>query len=236
MHDSEQLNPDQSMTMPENTEKHAGRSGQSVTETGRTVVTLVMAAGRARRFGADKRAEQLQPDLTLLQATVQSLAAQFDAVWVVIRADEDPATLGLVDPGLHIVYSPRADEGLGFSIADGFEALCGSPATAAAVLLGDMPCIEPDTFEVLIEHAAADHIVRPQYHGRAGHPVIFGRNFWNELSLLQDEEGARSVIHRHPQACMHIEVDDPGVLMDADRPEDLEALRERYTGMWCSGK
>jgi molybdenum cofactor cytidylyltransferase len=27
---------------------------------------------------------------------------------------------------------------------------------------------------------------------------------------------------------MHIEVDDPGVLMDADRPEDLQALRERY--------
>ncbi|WP_020681781.1 nucleotidyltransferase family protein [Marinobacterium rhizophilum] len=193
-----------------------------------TVIALVMAAGRARRFGTDKRCEKLLPECTLLAATVQSMAAQFDEVWVVLRSDDDPATLALTDSALQIVLSPRADQGLGFSIADGFRALCTSQATAAAVLLGDMPCIEPDTFEVLIEHAAADHIVRPEFHGRAGHPVIFGRNFWNELSLLQDEEGARSVIHRHPEACMYIEVDDPGVLMDADRPEDLEALRERY--------
>jgi molybdenum cofactor cytidylyltransferase len=214
--------------MPENTQRHAAPFGQSTAETGRTVVALVMAAGRARRFGADKRREKLLPDHTLLAATVQSMAAVFDSVRVVLRSDDDPATLGLTDPGLQVVPSPRADQGLGFSIADGFRALCGSQATAAAVLLGDMPCIEPATFVSLIEHAAADRIVRPQFHGRAGHPVIFGRDLWGELSQLQDGEGARSVIHCHPEACMHIEVDDPGVLMDADRPEDLQALRERY--------
>ncbi len=214
--------------MPEKTDIHAGPSGHGVAGPGHRLVALVMAAGRAQRFGADKRCEKLLPDRTLLVATVQSMAAVFDEVWVVLRSDDDPAILGLTDPGLQVVPSPRADQGLGFSIADAFRALSESQATAAAVLLGDMPCIEPDTFEVLIEHVAADRIVRPEFHGRAGHPVIFGRDLWGELTQLQDEEGARSVIHRHPEACMHIEVDDPGVLMDADRPEDLEALRERY--------
>jgi molybdenum cofactor cytidylyltransferase len=223
------------MTMPENTEIQAGPSGQSIADTGHRVVALVMAAGRARRFGTDKRREMLLPDGTLLAATVQSMAAAFNGVWVVLRSDDDPAMLGLTDPRLQIIRSARADQGLGFSIADGFRALCASQATAAAVLLGDMPCIEPETFASLIEHAAADRIVRPQFHGRAGHPVIFGRDFWGELSQLQDGEGARSVIHRHLDACMHIEVDDPGVLMDADRPEDLEALRECYQSMRRSG-
>lgn len=222
------LKPDQTFRMPENTDLHAGPSGQGVAEPEHRVVALVMAAGRARRFGTDKRREPLLQNCTLLAATVQSMAAVFDDVWVVLRSDDDPATLGLTGPGLQVVPSPRADQGLGFSIADGFRALCTSQATAAAVLLGDMPCIEPETFASLIEHVAADHIVRPEFHGRAGHPVIFGRDLWSELSQLQDGEGARSVIHRHPEACMYIEVDDPGVLMDADRPEDLEALRERY--------
>ncbi|UTW10149.1 nucleotidyltransferase family protein [Marinobacterium rhizophilum] len=199
-------------------------------EDGNGAIALVMAAGRARRFGADKRCEMLLPDCTLLQATVQSMAAAFDSVRVVIRSDDDPAELGL-ESAMAVVRSPRADQGLGLSIADGFSTLHGSQATAAAVLLGDMPCIAPGTFTMLIEQAAADRIVRPEYQGHAGHPVIFGRNFWGELSQLQDEEGARSVIQRHPEACMRIKVDDPGVLMDADRPEDLEALRARYQGM-----
>ncbi|MCP8687671.1 nucleotidyltransferase family protein [Marinobacterium sedimentorum] len=222
------------MTMPENTEIQAGRLGRNVAETGDRVLALVMAAGRARRFGTDKRQEKLLQDCTLLAATVQSMAAAFNSVRVVIRSDDDPAELGLAS-ATQVVCSPRADQGLGFSIADGFRALYGSQATAAAVLLGDMPCIEPETFAMLVEQAAADRIVRPEYQGKPGHPVIFGRNFWDELAQLQDEEGARSVIQRHPEACMRIRVDDPGVLMDADRPEDLQALRERHQSMRGAG-
>ncbi|WP_227819831.1 nucleotidyltransferase family protein [Marinobacterium aestuarii] len=206
------------------------------------VVALVMAAGRARRFGTDKRREMLLQNSPLLVATVQSMAAVFDSVRVVIRSDDDPAELGL-EPATALpvgavlvttVRSVHADQGLGFSIADGFSTLRAPQAIAAAVLLGDMPCITSGTFAMLIEHAAADRIVRPAYQGEAGHPVIFGRDFWGELSQLQDEAGARSVIQRHPEACMRIKVDDPGVLMDADRPEDLAALRERYQSMGTS--
>nr|WP_082708454.1 nucleotidyltransferase family protein [Marinobacterium profundum] len=219
--------------MPENTKREAGATGQSVAETDYKVLALVMAAGRARRFGADKRRETLLHDRTLLAATVQSMAAVFDSVRVVIRGDDEPAELGL-ESATDVVRSPRADQGLGFSIADAFSTLRSSQALAAAVLLGDMPCIEPGTLARLVEQAAADRIVRPEYQGKPGHPVIFGRNFWSELSRLQDEEGARAVIQRHPEARMHIEVDDPGVLMDADRPGDLQALRERYQGMQSS--
>lgn len=194
------------------------------------VIALVMAAGRARRFGTDKRQHRLLPECTLLAATVQSMAVAFESVLVVLRHGDDPAELGL-EPATGVVRSPRADQGLGFSIADAFSTLHGSQALAAAVLLGDMPCIEPGTLARLVEQAAADRIVRPEYQGKPGHPVIFGRSFWGELSELQDGDGARAVIQRHPEARMPIEVDDPGVLMDADRPGDLQALRERYRGM-----
>jgi molybdenum cofactor cytidylyltransferase len=58
---------------------------------------------------------------------------------------------------------------------------------------------------------------------------------WEKLAPLQGAEGSESVIQRHLQACLHIEFYDPGVLMDADRPEDLQALRERYQSMRSSG-
>lgn len=39
---------------------------------------------------------------------------------------------------------------------------------------------------------------------------------------LTGDEGARSVVRRHRHACIEIEVQDPGVVQDVDRPEDLD--------------
>ncbi|GGO84801.1 hypothetical protein GCM10011348_31860 [Marinobacterium nitratireducens] len=193
-------------------------------ETG--VIALVLAAGRGRRFGQDKRCLVMDDGKTLLRATIDSIASHFAQVTVVLRPEDDAEALQAAPCPL--IRSPNADRGMGFSIADGFAAIRACDAVAAAVFLGDMPCIEPATLAGLLEHAGPDRIVRPAFHGRAGHPVIFGRDFWSELASLGGEEGARSVLHDHPEACMHIELDDPGVLMDADRPEAFEALRERY--------
>ncbi len=199
----------------------------------KSVIAMILAAGRARRFGEDKRQVELDAGVTLLRATCDSALSGFERVFVVVRPGDRCETLQ--SDSCRLIRSPSADRGMGFSIADGFKAISDSKAEAAAVLLGDMPCIEPETFGVLSAHARADRIVRPEFHGRAGHPVIFGRDFWVELAALEGEEGARSVIHNHPGVCMHIEVDDPGVLMDADRPEDLEALQERYRLMHSGG-
>ncbi|MFC6669852.1 nucleotidyltransferase family protein [Marinobacterium aestuariivivens] len=153
----------------------------------RGIVALVLAAGRAKRFGVDKRGIELEGGKTLLEATVASVSPFFESVFVVVRSEDDGEAMHIGHEKL--VRSLNADRGMGFSIADGFAALKHSQAVAAAVLLGDMPCIEPDTFSVLMEHAAADRIVRPEYHGRAGHPVIFGRDFWGELCQLQGRRG-----------------------------------------------
>lgn len=193
----------------------------------RDIVALVLAAGRGKRFGVDKRSIALEGGKTLLEATVDSVIPHFSRLYIVIRDADDPGRLRLRLP-MTVVRSVRADGGMGYSIADGVAALEDSKAAAVAVLLGDMPCIEPETFRTLITQAGEDRIVRPEFQGRAGHPVIFGRAFWRELINLQGKEGARSVIHRHLDACIHIEVDDPGVRMDADRPEDLDVLRARY--------
>jgi len=190
------------------------------------VIAIVLAAGRAQRFGEDKRQIVLDDGKSLLRATVDSVLPSFEQVFVVLRPEDSSTALQLEQERL--IRSVNAERGMGYSIADAFSALLQNQAEVAAVLLADMPCIEPATFQVLIEHAGADRIVRPEFHGRGGHPVLFGREFWGELSRLDGEEGARSVIHAHPEACIFIEVDDPGVLMDADLPEDLEALRERY--------
>ncbi len=185
------------------------------------IVGLIMAAGHSTRFGSDKRSATLSDGQTLLQATTAMAQPLFHETYVVIRADDSRAALGL--NAAAVIHAPENPIGLGTSIGAAFQHLLTQPhsAAAAAVLLGDMPWIKPDAFATLLPNATENTIVRPVYDGNAGHPVIFGRQFWPELAELQGDMGARTIIKKHHNACHLIPVADVGVLRDVDRPDDL---------------
>ncbi|XKE46996.1 nucleotidyltransferase family protein [Halomonas organivorans] len=191
----------------------------------RDVVALILAAGASRRFGAgDKRRARLPGGQPLLAATVENAAAVFPRLRVVLRDDDEPEALGLT-PDTPVIRAPHARDGLGASLADAFAVLAKdgdlAGVAAAAVLLGDMPCLSPATLRRLRDHAAPGRIVRPRHAGRPGHPVLFGRAHWPELATLAGDEGARGVIARHRSQCREIEVDDPGIHVDIDAAADL---------------
>ncbi|MCQ6263063.1 nucleotidyltransferase family protein [Alcanivorax sp. MM125-6] len=197
-----------------------------MTDTGvdaNATLAVIAAAGRGRRFGADKRRAPLADGRSLLSTTLARAGALFPRVAVVIRADDDPAELGLGDA--LVLRAPRAERGLGASIGDAFAALLAADEAArvAALWLGDMPWVGDATVAALRARAGADRIVRPVLDGAPGFPVLFGRAFWPELAARADGDGARDLIAAHRAALIELPVDDPGVLRDVDRPGDLTA-------------
>lgn len=185
------------------------------------VVALVLAAGRARRFGYDKRLAHLPQRGPLLAATLTTLRPHFGEIRVVLGIDDDRRTLDIPDD-IVTIRARSADQGMGESLAAGIRALStDSRALAVAVMLGDMPWVSWESFALLCTQSSDRAIVRPFFRGQGGHPVLFGRCFWGSLEQLTGDEGARSVVRRHRDACIEIEVQDPGVVRDVDRPVDL---------------
>ncbi|WP_431025409.1 nucleotidyltransferase family protein [Halomonas sp. H5] len=190
------------------------------------VIALIMAAGRARRFGSDKRLARLPGGGTLLAATLAGTRHLFAERFLVIGGHDAPGHRLADAAGVGSLVAPRAELGLGHSIADATSELLRHDleAEALAVVLGDMPGVAATTYAGLVGAAASGRIVRPGYHGRPGHPVLFGRDFWPALARLAGPKGARDVIAAHHSALCRIEVDDPGIRIDVDRPEDLARL------------
>ncbi|MBM7334408.1 MAG: NTP transferase domain-containing protein [Alcanivorax sp.] len=184
-------------------------------------LALIAAAGRARRFGSDKRRAPLADGRALLTATRARAGERFADVRVILRADDRPADLAV--PETAVIVSPRADQGLGLSLADAFAALLAhdEPAEVVAVWLGDMPWVATETVDRLLAEAAGDRIVRPTLDHRPGFPVLFGRHLWPALAANEQPDGARALVARHRRALVEIPVTDPGVLRDVDRPDDL---------------
>ena len=179
---------------------------------------LVLAAGRGRRFGSDKRVAVLPGGKRLLETTLARVMEAFDDVWVVLRPGDDPAALG-VDPRVTVVRAERADDGMGVSLAAGIRVVAGtSDAVAVAVLLGDMPWIEVETLVKLKGLAGTERIVVPVFEGKRGHPVVFGKCFWGDLMDLEGDQGGKRVIDGNLQAYLPVAVKDHGVTKDMDSP------------------
>jgi len=96
-------------------------------------------------------------------------------------------------------------------------------ADAALVHLADYPLVEASTFRALGDKfgSVGAQILIARNAGRRGHPVLFARSVFAELMAAPDDQGARFVVNADPERVVYVDVDDPGVSLDLDTPEDL---------------
>ncbi len=185
------------------------------------VVGLMLAAGQSKRFGADKRQAMLPSGQPLLAASINAAAGHLSELWLVLRGDDDVSRLQL-PAAIKTVFSASAANGMGHSLADGVAALMQtSDADAVAILLGDMPWIQPSTFRHLLAQVDPQRIIVPTFNREPGHPVIFGRTFWPQLLQLTGDSGAKVVVQANVQALRRVAVEDAGILRDVDTPHGL---------------
>ena len=116
-----------------------------------------------------------------------------------------------------------AELGMGHSLAAGVAHEL--QASGWVVALADMPNVRPQTVRAIAQALSLQRgIVVPYFHSERGHPVAFGEAFRDELLALHGDNGARAVLHAHPDKVHRLQVDDPGIVQDIDTPEDLQKL------------
>ena len=180
---------------------------------------ILLAAGAGSRFGGGKLTHMLDGVAIGVRSARNLIAADLK-VTAVVRLGNDELSRLLEAEGCVVSECARAEDGMGFSLA---HAIGQTPDAAGwVVALADMPRIRAATIRLVMEQLVQGAlIVAPSYHGERGHPVGLSGRLRNELLALTGDEGARHVVKRHLKDVVMIEVDDPGVLFDIDRREDI---------------
>lgn len=194
---------------------------------------LVLAAGRSRRFGADKRLAMLddKPVIAHVLDSLLSAAIPPGAIHVCLPP-QDTALIAFCaehlaqhqgrhpDPGgLQLLDCPNAHAGMGHTIADAVAAT--SSASGWLICLADMPFVQPATFAALWSRASAHQLLAPVWQGQRGHPVFFAQRWRESLCQLRGDTGARPLLAQNQAHLALLSVDDPGITLDIDTPSDL---------------
>jgi len=125
--------------------------------------------------------------------------------------------------GADIVTNPRPERGMLSSLQCGLQKV-SNESDAVFFTPVDYPAIAESTVRQMAGRWAGDDVMIPRRQGRRGHPVLIARSLIPEFLNLPDAAQARDVVVRHESGIRYIDVDDPGILLDIDTPEQFQAL------------
>ncbi|MEM8619946.1 MAG: nucleotidyltransferase family protein [Actinomycetota bacterium] len=191
-------------------------------------VAILLAAGGGRRFQGTTHkllAPLIGPGGARCSVVEHALraviASDIGPVVVVSGAVDLSPTLARVtadDVGRSITAIEHDGwaAGQATSLAVGVRAAIDLGATSVVVGLGDQPGITPDAWRRVA--SAASPIAVATYDDRRGNPVRLASDVW-PLLPTEGDEGARSLMHLHPDLVGEVACD--GSAFDIDTLEDL---------------
>jgi molybdenum cofactor cytidylyltransferase len=94
-------------------------------------------------------------------------------------------------------------------------------------VLGDQPHLQPQTLRRVLEFSAAQpaKVCQPARRGHGRHPVLLPETVFRQLAGSMAAT-LKEFLAARPREVNFCEVDDPGLEVDIDRPEDYDKAVE----------
>jgi len=184
---------------------------------------ILLAAGESRRMGFPKPLLKVG-DETFLVRSLRAMLKVVRNVIVVTGAYRERVLAAIPSiPGVRVVHNPEFLRGQLSSLRCAIREMAPE-VDAALVHLADHPLVQPSTFRTVVDKfgSTGASILIARHAGHRGHPVIFAKAIFPELLAAPEDQGARFVVNADPGRVVYADVNDPGVGLDLDTPEDLK--------------
>ena len=186
------------------------------------MAAVLLAAGKSSRMGSCKPLLPLG-DETVIERCLNTLhQGGVSEIIVVVSIHGEEVSRAARKHPVRIVANPDESGDMASSIRAGRDAAT-EDTSGIIVALCDYPLVMPGTVQALIDRHAThpDCIITPTCNGRRGHPLLPPRFI---LEKLTAGNTLRDVIKRNAVRIREIPLEDNGILIDMDTPEDYRTV------------
>ena len=198
---------------------------------------VIVAAGQSSRM-QDFKPMLALGDTTLVRKSVCTLLDAGICDIVVVTGNNAPALEEhLQDLPVRCVFNPAYEKCEMIDSARTGFAHISSECKRIFFLPCDVPLFMPRTLDGLLlamkEKCAA--VVKPAYRGRPGHPILLDSTLLPHILAYAGGGGLAGALRKYGAPVVQMECADPGILLDADTPEDYEKLIDYYKKVYLQG-
>ena len=190
----------------------------------KNIEVVILAAGKSTRMNGTDKLLKIKNKITLITRVVKNaIDSNVSNVHVVLGHNAENRLKSLA--GLPITWHlcPDYNEGMAASLRFGMRKISSS-ADAVIIALSDMPLVTAKDYSILIENYNTEkgHEICQSVSdsGKRGHPVLFGRRFFESLLALEGDEGGRSIIFRYQDYLKEVPTSGQGAVIDINSESD----------------
>lgn len=193
------------------------------------IAATILSAGTSSRMGYPKALLEYR-GRTFLQSILDAIEAAGIQRRIVVLGPNADKILEKHDlRDVIVAYTKQFEAGPIGSIRAAIHEILSHPVDGLLVWPVDMPHVTIATVETLVDgfRGSAAPIAVPVFQGKGGHPVIFGREVFDELLEASDSDGARAVVRADRGRVVRVPVSDSAVVEDLNTPSEYQRLKQR---------
>ncbi|HEV3412698.1 MAG TPA: nucleotidyltransferase family protein [Puia sp.] len=187
---------------------------------------IILAAGDSSRLGRPKQLLPYRGRTLLTHVAAEALAADVQPVVVVTGAYQAEIRDALKGQPVSIIHNPRWETGMASGIVAGLtEALVIEPRLQAIIVaVCDQPYISAELFRSLMKKftTSGKGLIACTYAETMGTPVLFGWPYFNALTTLSGDTGAKQLLKQYPDDVATVPFPKGGI--DIDTEEDVKEI------------
>jgi len=189
------------------------------------IAGILLAAGQSSRMGEPKA---LLPydGITFLDSILNKLAEiHCDPIITILGTQAEMICQRTSVNDYQCFLNPHPEFGMVYSLKLAIDRL---PAETEGFILTlvDHPLVKLQTYQTIIQLAMknTDQIIIPEFDGQKGHPVYFGKKYFDFLLDAPQDEGARAIVQQFIKEVNFVKVEDEGIIADIDTPDEYARL------------
>ena len=168
---------------------------------------IYLAAGNSRRFKEDKLHALFKGKELYLYGidTLKQLLKYRNDLEIIVVSN----TIDIQEKYIHSYKSSLSERGISYSIKAALNHINQDDDYQMMFMVADQPYLSYQTLNKMIDtfNQSSYSICSLMFKDRVGNPVIFSKDYFNELYSLKEDQGGRKIVNKYPQECFYFRIE-----------------------------
>ena len=186
------------------------------------ISAILLAAGQSKRMNGENKLTKEIQGISLIKLTVKNILASSINELIVVLGHQKEIIEKLIDKNekIKFIFNKDYESGMSSSIKTGLNNL-SEKTEAFFICLGDMPMVNSDIYNQLIQSKNNKEIIVPTLKGQQGNPILFSKSTKEKIMTIQGDVGAKKILELNKGKILNVEIDNQSIKKDFNTKDDF---------------
>ena len=186
------------------------------------ISAILLAAGQSKRMNGENKLTKKIQGISLIKHSVKNILTSSIDELIIVLGYQKEIIEKLIDKNekIKFVFNKNFENGMASSIKTGLSNL-SEKTEAFFICLGDMPIVNSDIYNQLIQSRNNKEIIVPTYKEQQGNPILFSKSIKMKIMTIQGDVGAKKILELNKNKILNVEVNSKSIRKDLNTKDDF---------------